>query len=243
MRGIFNRKKSKVAGKDRRAFLEEAYPSHALVDYARAGEVEGVKRMLKSGVDPDTTIWRDVSVDCMEDCAMHAAAGQGHIAVMKELLKAGADINKTIEEGWTPVLQAAMDGQGDAIRFLAAQGAKLDEQETYFGHTALHKAARLGHAEAVQVLIDKGASRAVKDRHGQLAVDSICDQKHLPGPDLPRLKEKIAGIFRNADAADRKKEAEAEAAKQAYEKELANAATLQKPVKPMRPVVVRKPKI
>jgi ankyrin repeat protein len=240
MRGIFNRKSSK---QDRQAFIEEAYPGDALVNYAREGDVEGVKRMLKSGVDPDTTVWRDVSVDSMEDCAMHAAAGQGHIAVMKELLKAGADINKTIEEGWTPVLQAGMDGQGDAIRFLAAQGAKLDEQETFFGHTALHKAVRLGHVDAVQVLIEKGASRTVKDRQGKLAVDTICDQKHLPHPaDLSRLRQKIAGIFRAADAADLKKRADADAAKQAYEKELANAATLQKPVKPLRPVKIRPPK-
>lgn len=240
MRGIFNRKASKA---EHQAFIEEHYPSDALINYAREGDVAGVKRVLKAGTDANTTVWRDVSVDCMEDAPMHAAAGQGHIAVMKELLKAGADINKTIEEGWTPVLQAAMDGQGDSIRFLAAQGAKLDEKETFFGHTALHKAVRLGHAEAAAVLIEKGADRTLRDRSGKLAIDTICEQKHLSNAtDMKRLKEKIAGLFRAADEADRRKAAEAEAAKLAYEKELGQAATLQNPVKPLRPVVIRKPK-
>ncbi|MEZ0261321.1 MAG: ankyrin repeat domain-containing protein [Alphaproteobacteria bacterium] len=239
MRGIFNRKTSKA---QQLAFIEEHYPSDALVNYAREGDVAGVKRVLKAGVDPNTVVWRDVSIDCMEDTPLHAAAGQGHIAVMKELLKAGADINKTIEENWTPVLQAAMDGQGDAIRFLAAQGAKLDEKETFFGHTALHKAARLGHVDSVAVLIEKGADRTIKDRHGKRALDEICAQKHLPEPDMTRCKDAIAKLFSDADAADRKKLVDAAAAKKAYEKELANAATLQNPVKPLRPVVLRKPK-
>jgi Ankyrin repeats (3 copies) len=240
MRGPFNRKAKQ--SEDRKALIEEAYPSQALVDYARDGDIAGVKRVLKAGTDPNTTIWRDVTVDCMEDAAMHAAAGQGQLAAMRVLLEAGADINKTIEEGWTPVLQAAMDGQADAIRFLAAQGAKLDERETFFGHTALHKAARLGHTEAVAVLIEKGADRTIGDKRGIKALDEICAQKHLPEPDMKRCKAAIAKLFRDADAADRKKLDDAAAAKKAHEAELANAATLQNDLKRLRPVVIRKPK-
>jgi len=243
MRGIFNRKGKKARKEMDLAAKEEAYPVHMLIEHARSGDLTGVRRMLAAGGDPNETVWHSVIADGIEEAPLHEAARHGHIAVMQELIKAGADINKTLDEGWTPVLQAAVDGQGDAIRFLAAQGAKLDESETFYGDTALHRAVGLGHIDAAAALVEKGANRRARNNQGRMPTDVICCQKDLPEPDMQHLKNKIAAIFSDADAADRKKKADAQAAKEAYEKELDNAATLQNDVKRLRPVVIRKPKL
>lgn len=55
--------------------------------------------------------------------ALFKAAFSGHIDVMEELMKHGADINHKDCNGWTPLHDARSGGQQDAVKFLIQRGA------------------------------------------------------------------------------------------------------------------------
>jgi ankyrin repeat protein len=55
-----------------------------------------------------------------------AASTLGHLAVARELLKGGADINSTNQAGMTPVLGAIMSDQFAVAEHLVTAGANLN---------------------------------------------------------------------------------------------------------------------
>lgn len=77
--------------------------------------------------------------------------------VVEALLKAGADANTGLPEGETPIMAAARAGNVQAIKTLAAFGAKVDSRESWHGQTALMWAAAEDHGEAIKTLIELGS--------------------------------------------------------------------------------------
>lgn len=77
---------------------------------ADRGDVEEVKRALKAGV-----IVSAAPEGRHGNTALHRAAAAGHVAVVKELLRArdgnAPDINAKTDEGWTPYHCACHSGQ------------------------------------------------------------------------------------------------------------------------------------
>jgi ankyrin repeat protein len=66
---------------------------------------------------------------------------------------------------------AATTGQVPIVRRLVAASANLNDQNRH-GDTALILASRSGHSEAVKVLVDAGASKAIRNREGVAAADA-----------------------------------------------------------------------
>ena len=58
----------------------------------------------------------------------------------------------------------AWNGQVDTVRALIEAGADLDKRSKDNGSTALHVAARYGHAEVVKILIGAGADIEKKEK-------------------------------------------------------------------------------
>jgi ankyrin repeat protein/WD40 repeat protein len=83
---------------------------------------------------------------------------------VKTLLAAGADINTQGGWGTTPLMFLASHGDAEGVRSLIQQKAKLDLVDTY-GDTALTQAARDGHREIFQMLLEAGAD--LKDKTGK----------------------------------------------------------------------------
>jgi ankyrin repeat protein len=54
---------------------------------------------------------------------LYIAAQNGHEAVVRALIKAGADVNKTRDNGGTPLLIAAQQGHAAIIQILRDAGA------------------------------------------------------------------------------------------------------------------------
>jgi len=88
---------------------------------ARSARVEVVKLLLKYGADPNkinskknTPLWF---------AAQSAAEPEDRIAVMRELLAAGAEINRRCEDGSTALCFAAWRGPLEVVEFLLAEGA------------------------------------------------------------------------------------------------------------------------
>jgi ankyrin repeat protein len=105
---------------------------------AAVSDLELMRLLVEYGADPTVTMPSGVN-------ALHLAAGLGwvdntmstavglgfateddSIAAIRMLLDAGLDVNAADREGRTAVHGAASRGANDVLRFLAAQGARLD---------------------------------------------------------------------------------------------------------------------
>lgn len=85
------------------------------------------------------------------------AAQEGHLELVKYMIKAEANVNAQTQTGDTALTYACENGHTDVAEVLLDAGAEL-EHESEGGRTPLMKAARAGHLCTVQFLISKGAN-------------------------------------------------------------------------------------
>ncbi len=77
-----------------------------------------------------------------------------------------------MQEGKTPLWQAASNGHTDVVRLLAEKGADVDRADTgswlFLGRTPLWHSACNGHLDVVRLLVEKGAdvNGSAGVRHG-----------------------------------------------------------------------------
>lgn len=112
--------------------------------------------------------------DLTGDTPVHWSAHAGHEAVLKALLKSGADVEVRGAGGRTPLHYAAFSGKSSCISALLMAGAN-PEARTTNGITPLHLTALRGHREASIKLIAGGADPRAQESAGrtpaQLATD------------------------------------------------------------------------
>ena len=60
------------------------------------------------------------------DVSIYDAVEDGNIAVVKEHLAAGTDVNSKDKDGWTPLHEAASEGHNKIIELLVAKGADVN---------------------------------------------------------------------------------------------------------------------
>ena len=142
----------------------------ALMFAARSGRPDAVKLLLEAGAQFDAK-------DTMRQTTpLMWAAEQGHADVIKLLVAAGADLNAStiVEEakkrrgvsyeqgdnfhtgGVTPLVLAARQGNLDAVKVLAENGADLNKAAGD-GSTAMLVAIQNGHYNVARYLVEKGA--------------------------------------------------------------------------------------
>ncbi len=100
-----------------------------------------------------------------------SAAYDGNLSQVTSLVKKGADVNYTNNNGSTALLFAAQKGHIKIVKYLIEKGADVNHVNND-GFTALLFAAQDGHSEVVKWLIEKGAevNRAAKDGSTPLLV-------------------------------------------------------------------------
>ena len=155
----------------------------------QAGEVTA---LLKRGMDPNTPDQNGLP-------ALHLAARDGFLEVVKALVAAGADLNRrnaggetaimlaaiqghlaTVEfllgkeaqinhPGWTPLIYAATSGKNEIIKVLIENHAYIDSTSPN-GSTSLMMAVRGGHVATVKLLIEEDADVLVKNEVGESAL-------------------------------------------------------------------------
>lgn len=81
----------------------------------------------------------------------HKAAQDGMLELLREATK--RDCNAKDEDGMTPTLWAAFEGNLDALRLLVGRGGDPEKANYHFGQTALHIAAGKGHMNCVSFLV------------------------------------------------------------------------------------------
>jgi ankyrin repeat protein len=173
----------------------------ALHTCAHAGNVDSAKALLARGAKVDAgDSWRGQT-------PLMWAAAQGHAAMVRVLVEAGADVNtrstvvtwerqRTAEPrdkwlppgGFTALLLSARAGCVDCVKVLAASGANINEIDPE-NHTALVLALINGEYDVAGALIDAGIDINIADNVGRTALLAAVDAHTMPTSNRPAPKE------------------------------------------------------
>lgn len=93
----------------------------------------------------------------------------GDVELIKNILSLGLDLNFEMEDGWTPLMYAAVGGQLEILELLLKAGANINAQN-HFGDTALIKAVLCNHFKIVQTLLVNNADISIVDNDGWTAL-------------------------------------------------------------------------
>ena len=138
----------------------------ALWEAVRSCNESAIQLILDAGADPNQ------QPDKCQIPILHCATEShysGSLGVSKMLVEAGADIEATNSNGWTPLLLAAKKGETRIIRFLLDVGANAAVKEQKTGRGALQWAAITGHLEAVHLLLQHHGESTTDNKWSALA--------------------------------------------------------------------------
>ncbi|MBE6417359.1 MAG: hypothetical protein E7033_02710 [Akkermansiaceae bacterium] len=95
--------------------------------------------------------------------AVHLAAQARQVTCLKRLLEAHANPNTTDHQNMTPLMLATINNKASFVRTLLAAGADLSVY--YLDDTPVTMAAKKGHIECLQFILDAGADVNSRDKH------------------------------------------------------------------------------
>ena len=175
---------------DARAWLKD-YKEKALCRACKEGNLDEVKLLIKNGYNIEEqveyvhhrdTLSKCTSTDTLSKCTpLIIASSEGHVDIVTELLRAGADIhNKDSVLGRTALHYACNSGHILVVQLLLDRGSPLNESDDYDNQTPLILAAYFGHEEVASELLQRGADNHVKSKkYGRTALHIACEQGHL----------------------------------------------------------------
>ena len=131
----------------------------ALVKSSEQRFIDAVNAFVKTGEDLNFR-W-----DRWENTLLHVAAKLGYKNALIALLENGARPDEGCKYGYTPLIQAASEGQVDMVKILLKHGASVNAENTS-GATALIFAAEKGHNEVAEILLDSGSNINKQDSLG-----------------------------------------------------------------------------
>jgi hypothetical protein len=104
---------------------------------------------------------------------IHTAIVTGNMAVLKQHIAAGSNLNvKDPIGGSSPLITACLFGKTEMASLLMDARVDLNFQNND-GSTALHTAAFFCRPGIVQLLLAKGASKTIKNKYGQTAYETV----------------------------------------------------------------------
>ncbi|MBZ5593717.1 MAG: ankyrin repeat domain-containing protein [Acidobacteriia bacterium] len=141
-----------------------------LIAAAYDGAIEAARLLSEKGADVNAR-------DNGGGSVLEQAAGSNNLEVVRLLIAKGAQVNNVDEGGYTPLLNAALNGDRSAalVKLLLKQGAQVNVKSgdtveivkngpIQVGRvTPLHAAAAQGNHEAVAALLEAGADVNAKD--------------------------------------------------------------------------------
>ena len=127
--------------------------TNPLIEAVKSGDITKVQRLLKEEVDLNNR-------DPFDWTALHYAASKGHYEMVILLLNAGADKDKPMLDGSTPLFMAVQNGHEAVVALLLEAGVEKNNRD-WFGWTPLHHAAWCGNVNAVELLLNAGANKDI----------------------------------------------------------------------------------
>jgi len=149
-----------------------------LMQAAIDGKVEEMRKILQQKIEVDVID----STDPEKNTALHLAAENGQLNVVRFLLDKGADPMKTRQNknARNAFHLAAGNGHTDIVALILKRAKNLDINKTgKLGMTALYRAATNGHVATVRLLLFYGADPNKPDLFGMTASESATLSKHL----------------------------------------------------------------
>jgi ankyrin repeat protein len=123
--------------------------------------VEIVKLLIDSGANVDAE-----GVGSQRKAhPLHVAARVEGLAVATLLLERGAKVDSRDQEGRTPLIIAASNGQTEVAELLLQKGADPLAEESAYHDTAIYIAAMHGHLGVVRLMLSKGVGVNVQNTH------------------------------------------------------------------------------
>ena len=103
---------------------------------------------------------------------LHLAAIRGEAEEIKQLVKAGLDVNSANENGETALMLSIRFGQLESTETLLDLGADVNVRDSR-GNTALHYAAEAKLEYVIELLLSRGGDMAVKNLEGVSPGDMV----------------------------------------------------------------------
>ncbi|KAL8708822.1 MAG: hypothetical protein Q9220_006383 [cf. Caloplaca sp. 1 TL-2023] len=111
--------------------------------------------------------------------ALVDAASWGSGQIVKMMLDFGADVNSE-SRGVTPLMQATRIGNTATLMVLLDHGADISRIDDY-GRTFLHTAAKFGHGDCLQVLVDRCRIRSEASTEVERQTDLVSKERAANG--------------------------------------------------------------
>lgn len=100
---------------------------------------------------------------------LHHAVKEGHLEMVKFLIKQGASIDRGSSSGRTALHSAAEFGNLDILKYLVKRGADVTNRDP-LGRTVLHLAVWFDNLDTVEYLVELGVDINSKDDKGRTAL-------------------------------------------------------------------------
>ena len=109
---------------------------------------------------------------------LYDACKSGDMIAVTQLLDRGADMDRALDNGATPLHLACQKGHVEIVQCLLERGADKDKA-TIQGAAPLHIACQSGHVTLVRLLLDSGAHQDEAAKSGDTPLHSACGRGHL----------------------------------------------------------------
>lgn len=110
-----------------------------------------------------------VSRNAMQVQPLHSAVAGNHLGIVQALIAAGADVNAVQQDGFTPLMGAAQNGNAELVSFLLQHGAN-PAAHTADDRSAWSLAETEKHENVLKVLRDSG----IKSEENQATDEASC---------------------------------------------------------------------
>jgi ankyrin repeat protein len=142
----------------------QAAADHAMESATFRGQTEIVRLLVDNGFDVN-------SPTPSGSAYLNDAALKGQLKVAEFLISHGADVGKPDGNGNLPIHDAAVGGNTDLIMLLLDHGAAINARNRESLATPLMLAASLGRADAVALLLKRGADTRLRDKSDHTALN------------------------------------------------------------------------
>lgn len=164
-----------------------------LFESCKSGQIEKIRELVKQGADVNLAAWERNGSYYAQAPSLNrpmpsgytvpssrtpllVAIFAGHLDVVKELIKAGADVNKGNSRKETPLMFASKNGQLKIVKTLLSAGADVNAKSASYSdstgprsYTALYFASKGGHLSIVKTLLAAGAKVNISGTESPLA--------------------------------------------------------------------------
>ena len=142
--------------------------------------------LLRAGADVDGPTQQRGST------ALHVVAQRGSLAILRQLLEAGARVDAVNDDGATPLHFAVQYRHRTAVELLLDAGAPIDSATGAQHIAPLHLAAIMGNVELVTLLLDREADPAIENVDGVTPLRLAIQRGHYAVADLLQSRAKAA---------------------------------------------------